>query len=118
MSKFEVAASLIICTCSSLFKFIIVYLKSYRNKPMILHSESSVISTHFILGFPLRLTVPAVPVKLTGCRELALNVIALVGAPGGNFIMLFNKVTFLSSYTCENLLICLSHLPGGVALST
>ena len=97
-----------ISTCSSLCRFIIVYLKSCLNRPIIFHRESSVVSTHFFLGLPLRLTVPSVSVKLTGCRVSPLNVIALVGAPGGSLMMLFNMCTFLSSYTCENLFICLS----------
>ena len=104
-------------TCSSLCKFIIVYLTSCLNSPIIFHNESNVVSTNLILGFPLRLTVPAVSVKLTGCRASPLNVIVLVGAPGGSFMMLFRMFTFLSSYTCENLFICLSHFPGNVVLS-
>ena len=106
------AALIIASLCVSLLVSIISYLSSgFVCFITRFHSLRNPVSVHFTLGWPdRRITFPLSVIPI-GVSVSYSKVVCLMGLSGGSSIILFSRLVFLSSYTVEYVLSCLSGFP-------
>ena len=90
LHTFCLAASLMASTCSFLLRFIIAPLNSGLVVfPIRFHKLSIVVSTHFVLGFPILLYTPGLIWKCTGVIVSGWKIKDFIGSPSSAGMILF-----------------------------